>query len=1846
MNKSRDNTTTASITPANRRILKEVRRVDVVLQCTGQHSWNLMWGWQSAAKQLGIFHRLFTPKSKWGDVEPEVDDGLYDYLVNPQADLVMLLGFDWHSQMLHTSPRWQERWQNAKFRKILYIHESIVDNCELSGDDRMKRAAISAAQCVDGIIYNDLTDQEFLESIHPATLWLPYGCDESTFVSTKPFAQRTPRAFFRGKTNPYNTNRTYQLRRTYIEHLQAHNAVDLLQYTDQRIGIEGIVKDYNEYQIALNMPTLGHNHPSRVTEAMGCGCALVTNRTFSARNDDVFKDQEHVLYYSNKDELLNAVGRLSSDPPFAERIGRQGREFVLENLTEAKVLQRIMDWSGRNELSGNFRRAPEVPTVSISSRPSGPGKILIDGVMFQVQHGRPLGISRVWHCLLKELARTELASRIVLLDRGQTAPRIPGIRCRAIHQYDFHSYEDESVNLQRICDEENAALFFSTYYSWPETTPSVLMIHDMIPEVRGMDLQELQWRAKAKAIQKATAYFSVSESTKSDFLRLFPQHRDRKLFLTPNAVTGEYRPHSAAEVERFKLKYNIQKPYFILTGMRILYKNALQFFKAFQLLENQQDYEIICTGGGKELEDLFLPYVRDTRCQVLFLTDDELSTAYSGALALAYPSQYEGFGLPIVEAQKSGCPVITCRNSSIPEVAGDSVFYVGEGDVAAMKTALAAIQNPEVRTPLIQAGLVNARRFSWKKTGQVVCDAIKELLKDVAKPPAPRRDPVRTLWRLAYVLNGGSSGAADLPKSVRDLWDMFTGRRAYDYLAILGCQDVIAACVSSRLEEVWLQIAPVNECESLLSYALGLAFEARQQTKPALERYIHALKVAPLSYNAQYKVRLGLRLASIAFQVGEFLHAKDVLNKVVLEAQRDCSEAILLLHQVNKAFEQDQKKAGSPAVDGAMPGTPVALSSSIGGASSPLVSVLVSAYNSERFIRGCLEDLEAQTIAEQVEIIVVDTASPQDERAIVEEFQQRYSNIVYLRTEERETVYGAWNRGLKTARGKYLTNANTDDRHCRDALERMAQALEANPTAALVYGDCLATTVENETFETTTSARELKWLDFDRQVLLEKGCFVGPQPMWRREVHEEHGYFDDKMVSSGDYEFWLRMARTCDFLHLNETLGLYLESPASVQHANNDLAIRESRRAQELHRDAIMARGKAPTPVTALRTAGGSGAIVLPPCALVGQLREAQQFFHQKKLPAAWGATRAALKHRPFHPEAYLLLAEIALAAQDSVAALACAQFARQIAPEFRPAKKFLKGKLHGHLKPEWLVMPEEIGKHKAESRNWLSVCLIVKNEERFLGQCLASVKGLAHQVVVVDTGSTDRTVEIAREHGAHVHSFAWCDDFSAARNAALEHATGDWVLMLDADEELPPDQHAALRKLLHTPSVISWRLPLQDVGREAEGCSYVPRLFRNAPGLFYAGRVHEQVFTSIEGRRQEWGLETRLGDATLRHYGYTKELTLERDKVGRNLRLLEQAVLETPGDTNLLMNYGLELTRSGRQEEGLRQYRAAFAVMAELPPALVSPEVREVLLTQFCAQLMAAKRHAEIVQVLASPLAKLGGGLTASLHFTLGRAQMELKQFAAAAEQFRQCLAKRGRPALTPVNLEIRKAGPRHCLARCLDQMGETDAAAEEFRLAIEADPQSRSVRCDHARFLAAHERQADALNLLFALANEKPTEARVWLQGGQLALTRLDFLEVALDWTAEAERHLPDDPAVVQQRAEALMLAGQCGAALPLWRRWPEASNHALAAALVLCETVAGENQFAPAAADEAGVSREFVKWYQRLLQFNARPTVEALNAKIDVLKRILPSAAGLLANVLVEAAADTADSADISA
>ncbi len=225
-----------------------------------------------------------------------------------------------------------------------------------------------------------------------------------------------------------------------------------------------------------------------------------------------------------------------------------------------------------------------------------------------------------------------------------------------------------------------------------------------------------------------------------------------------------------------------------------------------------------------------------------------------------------------------------------------------------------------------------------------------------------------------------------------------------------------------------------------------------------------------------------------------------------------------------------------------------------------LVSAIVSTYNSAKYIRGCLDDLINQTLYRegQLEIIVVNSGSQENEEDIVDEYLQKYPNIRYLATAQRETVYQAWNRGIKIARGKYVTNANTDDRHREDALRRMANLLDADDSIGLVYADQFVTRTENETYSSSNPVGYFNWPEFDRVQLIHCAC-CGPQPMWRRSLHDRFGYFDERLVVAADYEWWLRISDKVRFKHIPEKLGLYLLSPGSVEHSNTKTGNIETR---------------------------------------------------------------------------------------------------------------------------------------------------------------------------------------------------------------------------------------------------------------------------------------------------------------------------------------------------------------------------------------------------------------------------------------------------------------------------------------------------------------------------------------------------------------------------------------------------------------------------------------------------------------------------------------------------------------
>ena len=996
------------------------------------------------------------------------------------------------------------------------------------------------------------------------------------------------------------------------------------------------------------------------------------------------------------------------------------------------------------------------------------------------------------------------------------------------------------------------------------------------------------------------------------------------------------------------------------------------------------------------------------------------------------------------------------------------------------------------------------------------------------------------------------------------------------------------------------------------------------------------------------------------------------------------------------------------------------------------VSAIVSVYASERFIEGRLQNLIDQTLYMngELEIIIVDSNSPENEQAIVERYLEQYSGIRYLRTPVRETVYSAWNRGIEIASGTYCVNANTDDRFTTDALETMADVLDTKPEYDAVYGNWVVTRTPNDTFESSNDKRLFIYPDFDPGLffylqITSHANFV------RRSVFDRIGMFDGNYTVFGDREFMLRFcAHGHRALKIEKTIGLYLENPTSVERANKDIGAQECAGLYERYMapDQFATLMGFPPDVSAktlARAYSHSGclgmglyqvdgnphhalgspaklfahAIELDPenapalnnmgvIALCHQApQEAQRFFitarqkaaeeqipvvdhnlflaknnttdanqlqfifppdfepirvvdtnyrhHQdtlrnhpnptdkksstkpmkknrlkrrkgrrhletpsrrpkaastpapiqpgsEKLRSAWKAyltddlSRAvaildgAIQAHPDDWEAYTLLLDVMLQAgqEDGILrwlrplenrsdlpadmlaligsgyeaagnianarrladqalkadhhcargwnllgviayrrgdlqaaadhfrqairhnagwgdpwtnqgtllweqgqtdeALDCFEKGFQLSPaapnvvttyhiavsetgQYDRAKVVFEQVVQRHpdfrkallllidilirqeaypaaldwiefllvrfgTEPQILeaakmvrakVGPMRFAKKK---RPTLSLCMIVKNEDRHLARCLASLKPLVDEMIIVDTGSTDNTRDIAGIFGAKVFDVEWTEDFAAARNFSLEHASGDWILVMDADEVIAPDDHKALRGLIrkhHKQNVafsivtrnytqkyngIGW-VANAGINKEVEsGCGWTPsekvRLFKNNPNIRFRFPVHELVDPALKNL----GHRIKKCSVAVHHYGYLDLAKVDR-KGALYYEIGKKKLEEMENDPIALQELAVQADLLEKHDEAIDLWKRLSAIQPNNSKAYINLSATFGKMGRYRPSKDAADKAIKI-----DPSVKEG-------YLNLGRSEFFLGNFSAACNVFKKVL-------------------------------------------------------------------------------------------------------------------------------------------------------------------------------------------------------------------------------------------------
>lgn len=230
-----------------------------------------------------------------------------------------------------------------------------------------------------------------------------------------------------------------------------------------------------------------------------------------------------------------------------------------------------------------------------------------------------------------------------------------------------------------------------------------------------------------------------------------------------------------------------------------------------------------------------------------------------------------------------------------------------------------------------------------------------------------------------------------------------------------------------------------------------------------------------------------------------------------------------------------------------------------------------------------------------------------------------------------------------------------------------------------------------------------------------------------------------------------------------------------------------------------------------------------------------------------------------------------------------------------------------------------------------LSVCMIVKDEAKYIKGAIDSVQGLAHEVIVIDTGSADDTQEIAQAANARVFSRPWAGSFAVSRNESLEQATGDWILILDADERLDQDSHQVIRELMVREPQAGYELKIRNYAdrnnKDTATEHYVIRLFPNNPALRFVGRIHEQIASHSEDYElaRKW-----CKDATIWHLGYLPEIVAERKKSERNKALLEQCIADEPENPFHYFNLAQTLSVLGDNPAALESVTRALELLGD----------------------------------------------------------------------------------------------------------------------------------------------------------------------------------------------------------------------------------------------------------------------------------------------------------------------------
>lgn len=297
---------------------------------------------------------------------------------------------------------------------------------------------------------------------------------------------------------------------------------------------------------------------------------------------------------------------------------------------------------------------------------------------------------------------------------------------------------------------------------------------------------------------------------------------------------------------------------------------------------------------------------------------------------------------------------------------------------------------------------------------------------------------------------------------------------------------------------------------------------------------------------------------------------------------------------------------------------------------------------------------------------------------------------------------------------------------------------------------------------------------------------------------------------------------------------------------------------------------------------------------------------------------------------------------------------------------------------------------------------MIVKNEEYFIEQCLQSVQKLVNEIIIVDTGSSDQTINICKNYNASIFSYEWNDHFAEARNYGLSKASGNWILWLDADEKLEVQKSKLIQDAIQQTNALMIYMPIVNyygqslpIQEEDAFIYYQPRLFRNHVGIRFTNRIHEtlQLPQSLESSHDIVSIDTEIY-----HYGYFKKITDQRNKSRRNLQVLFKEFQDSSHSPWIEYHLASEFYR-------LKEYQTAFnyinkSILGFLQQGYTPPA----LLYRLKYDILFETKSYEVASFSIDKALLLYQDYV-DLHFLKGLFLFQIKNYPAAIASFDKCL-------------------------------------------------------------------------------------------------------------------------------------------------------------------------------------------------------------------------------------------------